>query len=120
MCVLGLKPKDLSINYLIKNKGEGMGQAKSRGSKEQRIAQAMEINDAPPKVGLYISTKPPGMRLLVEDVTVLDPEDNDGEEGFFLVTMVDEPSAHDMQAMRDELDPDQWQGLVQQYGLVAR
>ena len=97
-----------------------MGQAKSRGNQAQRIAQALERGKAAPKEGLYISTTPPGMRFIVEEVTVLSPEENEGEEGFFLVTVVDEASADDFQAMRDEFDADEWRNFVTQYGLIAR
>lgn len=37
---------------------------------------------------------------------------------FFLVQMIDEASADDMNAMGDELDPDEWFALVEQYGLI--
>ncbi len=53
------------------------------------------------------------MRFVVEDVTL-----DEDEEGFFLVQLIDEASADDMSAMGDELDPDEWFGLVDQYGLV--
>jgi hypothetical protein len=97
-----------------------MGQAKLRGSKEQRIAQTMERSIVLPKLGTYVSTKnPAGMRFIVENVSVLDAEDNDGYEGFFLVTMVDEASASDFQAIRDELDSDEWRELADKYGLIA-
>lgn len=55
------------------------------------------------------------MRLIVEDVTILD---DDEDEGFFLVSMIDEASADDANAAGDELDPEQWFALVDQYGLV--
>lgn len=92
-----------------------MGQAKQRGTREARIAQ-VKANRQPPKLGLYVSTKDvQGMRLVVEDVTILD----DGEdEGFFLVSMIDEASSGDGDGAGDELVPEQWFALVDQYGLV--
>ncbi len=90
-----------------------MGDAKRRGSLDERIAQA-QSQRVPPKPGLYLSTKEvKGMRFIVEDVTVVDDA-----AGFFLVSMIDEASADDMGAMGDELDPEQWFELVEQYGLV--
>ena len=90
-----------------------MGQAKLRGSKEERIAQS-KAKKQPPETGLYVSTKKPlGMRFIVEDVIF-----DEDEEGFFLVQMIDEASAGDMSAMGDELDPDKWFALVEQYGLM--
>lgn len=92
-----------------------MGQAKLRGSREVRIAQA-KATRKPPTRGLYVSTKEvQGMRLIVEDVTILD---DDEDEGFFLVLMIDETSAGDTSAAGDELDPEQWFALEDQYGLV--
>jgi hypothetical protein len=91
--------------------GLQMGQAKLRGNKEERIAQSKAKSRAPEK-GLYVSMKKPaGMRFVVEEVTIDD-------EGFFLVEMIDEPSANDMSAIGDELDPDEWFALVEQYGLI--
>jgi hypothetical protein len=92
-----------------------MGQAKLRGSKEDRIAQSKE-KILPPKEGLYISTKSvKELRIIVENVTVLEDEE---DEGFFLVEMIDEASSGDFGAMGDELTPDQWFDLVEEYGLV--
>ena len=66
----------------------------------------------PPKPGLYVSTKNVNdMRFIVED---------EESKGFFLVSMIDETSAGDMSAASDELDPDQWFALVEQYGLVHK
>lgn len=90
-----------------------MGQAKLRGSKEERIAQC-KARKQPPEKGVYVSTKKPiGMRFVVEDVTL-----DEDEEGFFLVQLIDEASADDMSATGDELDPDEWFALVDQYGLI--
>jgi hypothetical protein len=96
-----------------------MGDAKRRGSLDERIAQ-VRAERVPPKPGLYLSTKEvKGMRFIVEDVAVADADDDDGAgAGFFLVSMIDEASADDMGAMGNELDPDQWFELVEQYGLV--
>lgn len=93
-----------------------MGQAKQRGTREIRIAQA-KVARKPPAPGLYVSTKEvQGMRLIVEDVTILDDDEED--EGFFLVSMIDETSAGDSSAAGDELDPEQWFALEDRYGLV--
>lgn len=90
-----------------------MGQAKLRGSKEERITQS-KARKRPPEKGVYVSTKKPiGMRFVVEDVTL-----DEDEEGFFLVQLIDEASADDMSAMGDELDPDERFALVEQYGLM--
>lgn len=91
-----------------------MGQAKLRGNRETRISKA-KASRTPPNPGLYISTREvQGMRLLVEDVIILDEED----EGFFLVSTLDEASASDVNATGDELEPNQWFALVDKYGLV--
>lgn len=91
-----------------------MGQARSRGSREDRIALA-KLTRSPPKPGKYVSTKAvKGMRFIVEDVTIIDEEEN---EGFFVVSMIDETNANGMDATGDELDPDQWFALVAKYGL---
>lgn len=88
-----------------------MGQAKKRGSLEDRIAQSKARKQAP-EPGLYVSTKgAKGMRFIVEEVTM-------EEDDFFLVELIDEASADDMGAMGDELDPEQWFALVEQFGLV--
>lgn len=90
-----------------------MGQAKNRGTREERIEQS-KVTRQPPKPGTYVSTKAVnGMSLVVDEVTV--PDD---DADFFLVSMIDEPSANDVGALGDELDPDQWFALVEQYGLV--
>jgi hypothetical protein len=92
-----------------------MGQAKLRGSREDRVAQSKKTRQ-PPKPGLYVSTTAAkSMRFIVEDVSIADEEES---EGFFLASMIDEGSAGDMSAAADELDPDQWFALVEQYGLV--
>lgn len=94
-----------------------MGDAKRRGSLDERITQA-HADRVPPKPGLYLSTKEiKGMRFIVEDVTVVDDDDEDAA-GFFLVSMIDEASADDMGALGDELNPEQWFELVNRYGLV--
>ena len=92
-----------------------MGDAKRRGSLDERIAQA-HADRVPPKPGLYLSTREvKGMRFIVEDVTVVDDDDS---AGFFLVSMIDEASADDIGALGDELNPEQWFELVNRYGLV--
>lgn len=66
----------------------------------------------PPRPGLYISTKEAlGMRIVVEDVT--EPE----ADGFFIVSIIDEASAADPGAAGDELAPEEWFALVEQFGL---
>ncbi|SEL00133.1 hypothetical protein [Nitrosovibrio tenuis] len=90
-----------------------MGQAKLRGSREERIAQG-KARKRPPEKGGYVSTKNPiGMRFVVEDVTL-----DEDEEGFFLVQVIDESSDDDTSALGDELDPEEWFTLVDRYGLV--
>ena len=54
-----------------------------------------------PKTGLYLSTKKvKGMRLVVEDVFAEEGDD------FYLVNVI------------DEMDGEQWEALVAEYGLV--
>lgn len=66
-----------------------------------------------PKTGLYLSTKKvKGMRLVVEDVFAEDGDD------FYLVNVIDEASKDDLSAMGDEMDGEQWEALVAEYGLV--
>jgi hypothetical protein len=66
-----------------------------------------------PKTGLYLSTKKvEGMRLVVEDVFAEEGDD------FYLVNVIDEASKDDFSAMGDEMDGDQWESLVAEYGLV--
>ena len=90
-----------------------MEQARLRGTREERIAQAAK---QPPKPGLYVSTREAvGMRLLVDDVFIGDDGDSDD---YFLVSLIDEASASDQSAMGDELDPDQWFELVERFGLI--
>ena len=62
---------------------------------------------------IYLHEKVLRDALVVEDVIF-----DEDEEGFFLVQLIDEASADDMGAMGDELDPDEWFALVEQYGLV--
>lgn len=71
-----------------------------------------------PKTGLYISTKKVmGMRLVVEDV--FGPEDDEfDEDEFYLVNMIDETHKDDALAIGDELDSNQWEALVEEYGLM--
>ena len=66
-----------------------------------------------PKTGLYLSTKKvEGMRLVVEDVFAEEGDD------FYLVNVIDEASKDDFSAMGDEMDGEQWEALVAEYGLV--
>jgi hypothetical protein len=65
-----------------------------------------------PKIGLYTSTKKAkGMRLCVTDAYGDEPEES------YVVEIIDEPSKNDMSAMGDELDKDEWESLVKEYGL---
>ena len=66
-----------------------------------------------PRTGLYLSTKKvKGMRLVVEDVFAEEGDD------FYLVNVIDEASKDDFSAMGDEMDGEQWEALVAEYGLV--
>lgn len=70
-----------------------------------------------PKTGLYISTKKAeGMRLVVEDV--FGPEDELDDDEFYVVNVIDEASKDDYSAPGDEMDRDEWEALVEEYGLV--
>lgn len=72
-----------------------------------------------PKTGLYVSTKKvEGLRLVVEDVYGPEDEDfvDDGE--FYIVNVIDEAHKDDASAIGDELDSNQWEALVEEYGLV--
>ena len=92
-----------------------VGDAKRRGSFEERVAQA-RAKRVPPTPGVYVSTKEVrGMRLLVEDVSVLEDSQSDG---FFLVSLIDEASADNDNAAGDDLNPEQWFELVDRYGLT--
>lgn len=72
-----------------------------------------------PKTGLYVSTrKVDGLRLVVEDVYGPEDEDfvDDGE--FYIVNVTGEAHKDDASAIGDELDSNQWEALVEEYGLV--
>ena len=65
-----------------------------------------------PKVGLYVSTqKVKGMRVYVESSYGDDPAE------FYLVEVIGESSKNDPSAMGDEMDKEQWELLVNTYGL---
>ena len=65
-----------------------------------------------PKIGLYISTKKAeGMRLCVTDA------DGENPEEFYLVNWVNEADKNDMSAMGEEYDNEQWEAMVEEYGL---
>ena len=92
-----------------------MEQAKLPGGKEDGMAQS-KAKKQRPETGLYVSTKKPlGMRFVVEEVNFADDDDDDD---FFLVQLIDEASSDDVNAIGDELDPDEWFALVDQYGLI--
>lgn len=71
----------------------------------------------PPELGIYVSTTDPSLRFVVEDVTVVDDEDGDGEDDFFLVSVVAADGKDDILAMGEELDPDEWTDFVEQHQL---
>lgn len=71
----------------------------------------------PPEKGLYVSANDPSFRIVVEEVGVVEGEDEEDLNGYFLVTMVDEEDAGDMGAIGEELDPNQWFDLVAEYEL---
>ncbi|MDO2950406.1 hypothetical protein [Aeromonas simiae] len=52
------------------------------------------------------------MRLVVEDVFAEEGDD------FYLVNLIDEASKDDFSAMGDEMDGEQREALVAEYGLV--
>lgn len=65
-----------------------------------------------PEEGLYVSTKKvSGMRLIVESAVGENPDE------FYLVEVIDEASRDDSLAMGDEMDKEQWESLVEEYGL---
>ena len=65
-----------------------------------------------PKIGLYVSTKKAKeMRVFVENSY------GDSPSEFYLVEVIDEASRDDPSAMADEMDKDQWESLVEEYGL---
>lgn len=51
------------------------------------------------------------MRIVVESAFGDDPDD------FYLVEIIDEASQNDPMACGDELDKEQWESLVNEYGL---
>lgn len=70
-----------------------------------------------PKPGLYMSTqKVVGMRIVVEEV--FGPTDDDPDDDFYIVNFIDEASKDDFSAMGDEMDGEQWEAFVAEYGLV--
>lgn len=69
--------------------------------------------DTLPKTGLYLSTKKAkGMKLYVENAYGDEPNE------FYLVELIDEASRNDPSALGDELDKEQWESLVNEYGLI--
>lgn len=71
----------------------------------------------PPEKGLYISAKDPSIRIFVEDVNVVEDDEEEGLNEFFLVSIVNEDGIDDMGEPGQELDPDQWFGFVEEYAL---
>jgi len=64
----------------------------------------------PPVPGLYVSKTDREVRLVVEEVNMVD-------ESFFLVTVVGEGEEGDVEAIAEEYDPDDWRSLVKEYDL---
>lgn len=65
-----------------------------------------------PSIGLYTATKKQkGMRLCITEAY------GDNPDEFYLVTVCDEESVDDMSAMADEMDKEQWESLVDEFGL---
>ncbi|MEW8220060.1 MAG: hypothetical protein AB2770_17030 [Candidatus Thiodiazotropha taylori] len=65
-----------------------------------------------PKIGTYASTKKvQGMRLYVENIFGDDPS------VFYLVEVIDKASTNDYSSLGDEMDKEQWEALVEEYGL---
>lgn len=92
-----------------------MGEAKRRGTKEHRVAEAKSRKGGPPKIGLYRSRRDRNLSVQVESVFVPDASEiasGDFEEGYFLVEVVPAGDADDMQAIGYELDNDQWGDFV--------
>ncbi|MEO6921971.1 MAG: hypothetical protein ABI171_23540 [Collimonas sp.] len=54
-----------------------------------------------------------GTRYLVEDVFA---EQEDHNDDFFLITIVEENNSDDMSEMSIELDPDEWRNFISLYG----
>lgn len=70
-----------------------------------------------PKIGLYLSTKKVvGMRIVVEEV--FGPTDDDPDDDFYLVNIIDEASKDDYSVDGDEMNGEQWEAFVAEYGLV--
>lgn len=72
----------------------------------------MSDNIEVPKEGLYVSTTPDGERLVVVDVNVVQDDDEEGDEIFFLVTFVNEGDENDMSAPSWEFDSTEWREHV--------
>lgn len=68
-----------------------------------------------PELGLYVSATDPHLRFIVEDVSVVDKED--GENDFFLVSVVAADGHADISAMGLELDPEEWDEFVESHEL---
>lgn len=94
-----------------------MGEAKRRGSKEDRVEEARLNRGGPPKVGLYRSKRDTNFLVKVESVFVPDASEiasGEFDEGYFLVAIVSADDADDMQAMGYELDNVEWDELVRE------
>ena len=119
-----------------------MGQANKRGNKDQRIAQAlelqkqlpedqqqitfigssirpnltleqMELSKTPPEVGFYLATKlDEHMEVYVSEVS--EPED----DGFHLVLMCTDNDPGWPDAIETELTNEEWFDFSHRYGLI--
>lgn len=68
-----------------------------------------------PEVGLYVSTKDvKGMSIYVEDSY------GDNPDEFYLVETIEPDEKGDLSAMGSEMTKQEWESLVNQYGLELR
>lgn len=102
-----------------------MGQAKARGTLEQRIAQAqstppqIDTSRAPTVGSIFVTTKiNPGIRYVVDDVQLLDDPEDDWDRAFFSVELIKEDDKHDPDAASLELDNSEWSKFASHFGLT--
>ncbi len=72
----------------------------------------MVTNPQIPLTGLYVSKVNPSNRIVVTDVHIVQDDDEPGDLPFYLVTFVNEGDEDDMLAPSWELDPEEWEQLV--------
>ncbi|WP_438334702.1 hypothetical protein [Edwardsiella tarda] len=77
----------------------------------------MSDNILIPEEGLYVSKNNQSLRFVVTDVDMVDDEEDEEGDSFFLVTVVREGDEDDMSAPGYEYDPDEWQQFVRMYQL---